>query len=441
MAEFLTQLNYSPPRKAVNVLMGNVKAETNTLLQPLGKHWDDLDDHQQVKMSFLLLRNCQHLLLRSHPAVVKVGCDSEAGKGLVADIIEKALTENETYGKKLTAFVRKGGDRSKGESSPGSAHVRDHYEEFLRRFPQWRDHEKAPSIFNDPDDFRRVQPLLRFQETDSTLCYLVSVSNAIFYNMGLNTGTEHDVAVQICALNIGRFMRHEFSDEEVFEYIFAAMGGYPDDTFERLLQVHNPGMRRSDLIRTIPIDLSEGQSLKTMITKALGRFGALVIEKFKLFNAYQQSQNLIFKGDWNAVPKDPRDDVPHAVLVTGVNLTDDGEVEYEVQDSWEERPFFIVGHDFLLSMGVKQFLAVEEGLKFSSDSNNFPNSPHELRSGISSISESDTWDDRSLPLANTASEDSGRDGGEPGMMPSYWGIELEPNATYIWTGPGFPGDR
>jgi hypothetical protein len=72
------------------------------------------------------------------------------------------------------------------------------------------------------------------------------------YHMCLHTGTRKIEAVmQYGLLNIGRFMRNEFIDKEIFANIFGGHGGWPDDTLVRLVQPHNPGKRFLDIVEQI----------------------------------------------------------------------------------------------------------------------------------------------------------------------------------------------
>jgi hypothetical protein len=165
---------------------------------------------------------------------------------LVAQTMWDSLDLNSLHGPKLEALVRKGGDVCVEEEAKAS-----YYENFLEKFPEWNNHDTHPSILIHPDLFHNVDPLMRYQEAWSTVCYMIAVGGAIYYSMCLNIGTFKAIAVGQYAVNISRFIRNEFSDQEIVDNIFGGNGGWPSEMLLRCLKPFNPGKRDQDIVRTI----------------------------------------------------------------------------------------------------------------------------------------------------------------------------------------------
>jgi hypothetical protein len=96
LEELYSGLGLSPPANANEILISDIKNTVNKHLQLIGKTWLDLDEHQQAKISFLVLRDQPSLLQKS-------GYD-------VAVSLWNALDVNTHFGRRLEDFVEKGGD-------------------------------------------------------------------------------------------------------------------------------------------------------------------------------------------------------------------------------------------------------------------------------------------------------------------------------------------
>jgi hypothetical protein len=88
---------------------------------------------------------------------------------------------------------------------------------------------------------------MRFQAAWSTVCYMIAVAGAI------NAGTPKAIAVGQYAANISRFMRNEFTDQEIFDNIFGGNGGWPSDMLLRCLKPFNPGKIDSDIVQHVSL--------------------------------------------------------------------------------------------------------------------------------------------------------------------------------------------
>jgi hypothetical protein len=80
------------PVNAGDIPMSQVKFAINHHLEPIGKSWDNIDEHEQAKILFLILRNNQHGYL-----LQKFSHISEAHLS-VAEVLCRALEINTSYG-------------------------------------------------------------------------------------------------------------------------------------------------------------------------------------------------------------------------------------------------------------------------------------------------------------------------------------------------------
>jgi hypothetical protein len=103
-------------------------------------------------------------------------------------------------------------------------------------------------------------------------------------------------------------------------------------------------------------------------------YGALIIEVFKIFPEMMNGKDIKFGGDFKRKGECGTDqNINHTMLVVGVSLTgldtDDSMqgMEFPVQNSWEHKPFLMIGYDLLRSMGVQELLAIESGLMYQAD--------------------------------------------------------------------------
>ena len=363
LREFCVSLKLTPPAKSDKIAMDQIKHKVNDLLAPINVTWDQLSSLKQAKISFLVMRK-QHIFLFQQSQSASSALDT-------AQALYDSLDENSFYGKRLHAFVRNVDVlvRDDGEFAMNSP-----YEVFLSNHTEWLNPETAPTIFNNPDGFKRVtKPLLWLQEETSTVCSLVSIGNAIFYSQCMHNGTGPDdtaLAVGQNALNVSRFMRDEFTDEEVFANIFLHQGGYPCSMVERLLKPQNPDVRVMRNIRLFGD--SSVDFIFELMKNSFREFGALIIERFQVYPDFlEDNGQLVFHGDWGKKEKlaENENKTPHhALLIVGVrrtsNVKEMGGLAFLAQNSWAKKPFVIIGYDLLLSMGVKDLLAIEEGLKF-----------------------------------------------------------------------------
>jgi len=300
----------------------------------------------------------------------------------VAGLLEKALDVGTPFGTRVIGYVKKGGDITLQEIAVARKNLNPHLlEGFLEQFPQFSDYDKAPSIFNHPD--HPVHPFYRFHEDTSIVCFLVASANVIYYSMCRVSFSDRDQTIPDYALNVSRFMRNRFTDEEIFENIFRGEGGYPELMLRRLLEPFNPGKM---VVRRI--DLWDGAELAhAIIHQHLEKHSALIIEKFQVFPEFVDSPNLSFDGDFNDKPKYPPSlNVNHALLIVGVWRTGNpsvmGGLAVMVQNTWWKKPFAVIGYDLLRSMKVDTLLAVEKNLHYETRPYTLSGNVHMTQSGI-----------------------------------------------------------
>jgi hypothetical protein len=377
LGDFLIKAGFSPPpknakaaAKAGEEYMHTIMAQVNDLLAPINKGWQDLEyPHGKAKMSFLVSRGQQNLLRE------KKYKGQPASHHIAQDLWSAVVIEECFAYKRVDSLLKKGGDE---RISLAEGHEREEGEDYFASFlanhgADWSDSEKSPTLFNHADAFFCMKPLLRTQEDSSTVCAWIAVANAIFYNMCLQTGTIHEEAVEIYALNLNRTMRNYCSNEELFEIIFMGGGSHPILLLRTFLSPFNPQVQFDEFTERVCIkpndDTNNAEFMHQKIRRALRDKGALIIEQFKVFPELA-GDAVRFDGKYD--DKQPFDDsrnVNHAVLVVGVRLTgsdDDMDgLEFLIQNSWKSKMFFTVGYDLLKSMGVKTLLSVVDDLKFN----------------------------------------------------------------------------
>jgi hypothetical protein len=219
-----------------------------------------------------------------------------------------------------------------------------------------------------------VESFMRFQAESSSLCYLVAVTNAIYYNMSLQSKIERYDVIQKYAINISQYQRNRFTHDQIFRTIFLGEGGDPIDLLTDLLQPANPSIHPRNITRSVCIEVEyfpNIEAMYTMVTTTIQKYGALIIEAFKIFpDMIAADHEVTFGGDFNLKTQFGTDqNINYTMLVVGARLTGletdvMGGMEFLVQTSWKNKPFLIIGYDLLRSMGVTELYAIQNGLSF-----------------------------------------------------------------------------
>lgn len=386
----------SPPRQSEFVRVETVEAKFRSSFPNL--EWHGLDSKQKAMFSFLYMKN-QMELVAEH---------AQLGPNDILD----AIDPTHLYGQRVWALIRKGGDITPGLGEE----VRDHLEAFLSSpgMDVWRHYDKAPTLFNNAATGCNVA-MVRFQHDNSTVCYLVAVSNLVFYNIRNHSLCSHEEAVTLYCLNIDRYMRNEMSDKEIFGHIFLNSGGSP---VHQLVKMISPFNRDgSEFTRFIYFDLilqgleddnKEKDALYGRIKNILQVNGALLVDSFKPFKDYASVESgLEFEGDWKQKTQLPRATgnrtaLAHANLIVGVRRHEDnrfGGLSFLIQDSLRFRPFAVVGLDLLRSMNVEKLICLKNGLSYGPLDNT-----HDLTSWTFSGSHSGDLDSSSPCKPSTDSD-------------------------------------
>jgi hypothetical protein len=382
---------FSPPEKARDYPIESVEDLARNLLR---KQFKDLTMQQQVMFSYLVMNN-QHALLRDALAVgaidVEEGDQTLSPLALVERMLSYAMNPQHSFGKRLHAIIRKGGDidvpkdpeimRGDNSSSP--------FEMFLNRQENecWRtDPACFVTIFNNPNSSRRIpMPLIWKQGSESTVCYLTSSSCALFYHQCMkkreasreevydDVEDEMDDAMGEFAVNVCKFMRDAFTEGEIFANVFQGRGGSPLKMLRRMLEEQNANVTDSVANRlTLHLHRS-ANSVFEAVEDALRVHGALIMENFISFPALNTDDHrTTFGGHWKDYHSDPNVDPRpflHALLIVGVGKVDDsrmGGVVFLLQNSYQHKTFVVVGLDLLRSMEVKSVVAIDERVRFDS---------------------------------------------------------------------------
>lgn len=137
----------------------------------------------------------------------------------------------------------------------------------------------------------------------------------------LQTGTCQDEAIgHYAALNVGRFMRNNFSNKEMFRNIFLNQGGYPHVALLRLLEPQNTGRTFVNIVKQISLMTDIRIPVEVVfdsIKSNLRKFGSLIIENFQVFLELY-TDKLAFSGSWNDKFKFTEKEMPntfHSLLI------------------------------------------------------------------------------------------------------------------------------
>jgi len=268
--DFFREAGLSPPAKSDKVPLSHIITKANAILE--GRTWDSLSNCEKTRLGFLIFKN---QIERLRPM-------EKSGEEALA----KAVFQPETIEyKTLMSFIRKVGNEP-GNVEDGETLRR----KFLHQHPEWRDVVGKPcfSLFAITDRQHLIEPFVRFQAIGSVVCWCSCASNAILYYMMLTTGTARTEAIGQYGININRFMRNSFTEDEIFKTIFCNDGGYPDDLIDRLLRsTVLQCERKKDL--SMPVYLSPKMSPDTIfhyVSVHIMERGPLVVCNFRVFPAY-----------------------------------------------------------------------------------------------------------------------------------------------------------
>ncbi|CAB9526686.1 expressed unknown protein [Seminavis robusta] len=314
-------------------------------------------------VAFLVLKGHVELLEQKHS-----NFSEQEQKLMVAQSIAAVLQPKSIGWFLLLPFVEKGGDTTTNEP-------KQYLHDFQSAHPGWENWDDAPTLFKQPDLFKRVELFVGFQSLMSNVCYIASAASMILYYMQLTTVTKGDEAIQRYGLNIGRFMRNNLTEERIFEMVFKGQGGYPGaDILDRLLVLCHtaPNMGKIDTLTITGMKGAPPDWIFWSVHCKLSNRGALLVDDFPLFDEYLDAANTVFSGNWN--DKKQSDDLKNrfrAFLIVGVKRTDDGGmggVKFFLQDTFPERPFIEVGWDLLKSAGIDRLQAIAPRVTFEGTS-------------------------------------------------------------------------
>ena len=366
----------SPPTKSYMEALNPIISRANKILDMVDKEgWARLSKKEQVQLAFLIWKKQDTLLL------AKNGNNEK----LMAERMLEVFDRFSDAGKALEPFLRAGGDEEKDNDA-------DYFSQFLREFPEWRNSDTAVSIFHQTNAFnQQLLPFVLFQTFTSMVCFLVSAANAILYYMIMTTGTARAEAIALYGLNIGRFMRNNLTDEQLFEIVFCKNGGFPDDVLESLL-VHSIHIGSRKKSKTNAFNLQQyfsegGVALVYANVKThLKAFGPLLVCDFRMFPKYTDKSIKTFGGSWDSWKDSTVTQGNHAFLITGVDYTNIdgmGGIWFQVQDSLPGRPFVNIGLELLITMCVSDIVNIKENVVFQGTTNDncFDGVPLSITSG------------------------------------------------------------
>jgi hypothetical protein len=270
----------------------------------------------------------------------------------------------------------------------------DPFKRFLDELPFWADSDQTCTIFNASNGHSLcVEPLNRYQGAKSSLCYMITSANMLFYSLyrrKIELGKSDEEARKDLKLNICRCMRNRFTNQEVHDYIFLNHGGYPKIVLGSLLREWNP--TEPQVLKEIDIayDLSTRWNFKN-IRRALNLYGPLLLGCAAFPALSDPGEGLIFGADKVQSPVELAAFPNHAMLIVGIRWTGlsnekdsptSGNFELLIQNSWETKPFLVFDYKLIRKLGVKELVAIKPGLRFKLGSDRLDDhTAHTIRSG------------------------------------------------------------
>mmetsp|Transcript_1654 Transcript_1654/g.1850 ORF Transcript_1654/g.1850 Transcript_1654/m.1850 type:complete len:253 (-) Transcript_1654:194-952(-) len=183
--------------------------------------------HSKVSIWIFMLKN-QFLILLN---------ENNKDTSVVKKKVSMALDPATPQRSKLEAFIRRGGDQ------PDKTSCDRLYQDFIKSDEEL-DVKETYSIFNAMTEGNHVlQPIFRYQTENSVVCFLICAANAISYTMELRSQSNAQESFQQYSINIGRYMRNNLSDKDIYRCVFAERGGgYPLNILEELLTATRNGI-------------------------------------------------------------------------------------------------------------------------------------------------------------------------------------------------------
>jgi len=336
-----------------------------------GQTWENLDGTQKCLFGFLCLKN-QFLILLN---------ENNKDTNVVKKKVSMALDPATPQRSKLEAFIRRGGDQ------PDKTSCDRLYQDFIKSDEEL-DVKETYSIFNAMTEGNHVlQPIFRYQTENSVVCFLICAANAISYTMELRSQSNAQESFQQYSINIGRYMRNNLSDKDIYRCVFAERGGgYPLNILEELLTATRNGIvNPTNTVDTSFVD-DDDDDLSSEVfiyfKRRLKRYGPIMLTNFRTFPDFANAEKTLFSGDWNVLLGKDYTETLHAILITGVRAVPNeshGGVLFEVQDSLQKRPFLYLGLDLLKSMGKLSMHQIEKGVAFSGAQLAFANNEEDTR--------------------------------------------------------------
>jgi len=354
--DFYSRVNQAPPKATRTADYDQTVRKVDQLLRLSDsdkfkdKSFDDLNDDQQAVMVFMVVKEMHECFGPSQHM---------AAKALI-----KALDEESTH-KRMMSYVRLGGDRK----VPVGYLMEKRYASYLDKRPEWKAETATAILKKHPE----MTPFIHLQHEESYLCTYTACSAALYYcsyNNGKNTNDDGSIAA--INMNVSRYIRDEVSGSEIANFTLTDMKGaylkkvllglvknFGTDDCQDVEKVATWGDDEATNYGQLKMYLDDGRPIVFAIETA---------PAFSNYKILQYSGRLSDYLDMSVRPQKPKDRNYHAVLCIGIKPRN-GNIPpmLLVQDSCPSRPFFSIGLDLLMSMGMDdlQFYTVPKKWRFN----------------------------------------------------------------------------
>jgi hypothetical protein len=355
--KFYKRVNRTPPKAIRETDFAETVNTAEELLRCSGlehfqnKSFDKLDDDQQSIMIFMIVKKMHKVFGPS--------------TDMNAHVLIKALCRDSKEFKRMISFVRLGGDRL----CPVGRKMERSYYTYTHNNRDWRA-DTATTIFNKNP---KMKPFVHLQTEESYICAYTACSALLYYfsyNSGNISGAED---VTIIKMNISRFVRDEVSGDEIANFTLTDMkGAYLDKVLLGLVQSFGTN------------ECQEIQKIKLWANKEDLNYGALeaylenglpMVFSYEALPAFADYQKLEYSGkvvdyylNMKTRPANPKERAYHTLICVGIKPRNhDTPPMLLVQDSCHKRPFFSIGLDLLMDMGIEdlQCYTIPEKWRFN----------------------------------------------------------------------------
>ena len=323
--------NCSPPKEKRDVKLSVLRYDAQ---EQLGINYDTLEPSKQIAFAYMYGKDLHTELLKVHSDV-----------DIVKKKLELAMDPTAGEGKRLSAIMAKAGDTFY-KTVPAGVQT---FGDFLDKCPQWKcpsDNKIIINLFEDADCKATIKPFYRVQL--SSLCYLHAVVLLKWYLVHIHYRNldKHPM------IDIAKYIRNEFSSEELCRHVFWEAGGSSVKMVDRLIRAHDGSEPETysygnGHLRSVGCD--RWNVFAGLISEALRCYGPALVSNFTVTDTFLDLDISSHSGPITEPIDNTR---KHAMLLVGVRIDKDDKAWFLLQNWWKEKQFVEVDYQWFLDSGA-----------------------------------------------------------------------------------------